>query len=88
MEQVSCSMSGSNCCFLTYIQISQEASKVVWYSHLLKSFPQIVVIYTVKGFDVINKEEIDIPKLYLKICKLCYIKKSIGGGGECNVICK
>ena len=32
-------MSSSNCCFLTCIQISQEASQVVWYSHLLKNFP-------------------------------------------------
>ena len=32
-------MSGSNCCFLTCTQISQEAGKVVWYSHLLKNFP-------------------------------------------------
>ena len=29
----------SNCCFLTCIQISQEAGQVVWYSHLLKNFP-------------------------------------------------
>ena len=43
-------MSGSNCCFLTWIQISQEAGKVVWYSHLSKNFPQFVVIHTVKGF--------------------------------------
>ena len=48
-------MSGSNCCFLTCIQISQEAGKVVWYSHLLKNFPQFLVIYTVKGFGIINK---------------------------------
>jgi len=33
---------------------------VVWYSHLLKNFPQFVVIYTVKGFGVINKAEIDV----------------------------
>ena len=32
-------MSSSNCCFLTCIQISQEAGKVVWYSHLFKNFP-------------------------------------------------
>ena len=31
--------SGSNCCFLTCIQVSQEAGKVVWYSHLFKNFP-------------------------------------------------
>ena len=36
-------MSCSNCCFLTCIQISQEAGKVVWYSHLFKNFPQFVV---------------------------------------------
>ena len=33
------SMSSSNYCFLTCIQISQEAGQVVWYSHLLKNFP-------------------------------------------------
>ena len=33
---------------------------MVWYSHLLKSFPQIVVIHTVKGFDVVNKAEVDV----------------------------
>ena len=33
---------------------------MVWYSHLLKNFPQFVVIHTVKGFDVINKAEIDV----------------------------
>ena len=43
---------------MTYIQISQEEGKVVWYSHLLKNFPQLVVIYTVKGFGVINKAEV------------------------------
>ena len=33
---------------------------MVWYSHLLKNFPQFVVIYTVKGFGVINKVEVDV----------------------------
>ena len=59
-EPVCCSMSSSNCCFLTWIQISQGADKVVWYSHLFQNFPQFVVIHTVKGFDVINKAEVDI----------------------------
>ena len=49
-----------HCCFLTCIQISQEADQVVWYSHLFKNFPQFVVTYTVKGFGVINKAEIDV----------------------------
>src|SRR5574341_946001 len=60
LEPVYCSMSHSNCCFLTYIQISQEAGQVVWYSHLLKNFPQFVVIHTVKGFGIANKAEIDV----------------------------
>ena len=33
---------------------------MVWYSHLLKNFLQFVVIYTVKGFDVVNKAEVDV----------------------------
>ena len=53
-------MSGSNRCFLTYIQLSQKAGKVVWYSHLLGNFPQFVVIHTAKGFGVINKAEVDV----------------------------
>ena len=56
----SCSMSSSNCCFLTCIQISQEAGQVVFYSHLLKNFPQFVVIHTVKGFGVVNKAKVDV----------------------------
>ena len=53
-------MSSSNFCFLTCIQISQEAGQVVWFSHLLKNFPQFVVIHTVKGFGIINKAEVDV----------------------------
>ena len=59
-EPVHCSMSGSNCCFLTCIQVSQETGKVVWYSHFFKNFPQFVVIYTVKGFGIVNKTEINL----------------------------
>ena len=55
-----CSMFGSNCFFLTYIQISQEAGKVVWYSHLLETFPKFVVIHTAKSFGIVNKAEIDV----------------------------
>ena len=53
-------MSSSNCCFLTCIHIAQEADKVAWYSHLLKNFPQFVVIQTVRGFGVVNKAKIDV----------------------------
>ena len=60
LEPVCCSMSSSDCGFLLCIQISQEAGQVIWYSHLLKNFPQFVVIHTVKGFGVVNKAEIDV----------------------------
>ena len=53
-------MSGFNCCFLTCIQISEEAGKVVWFSHLLKNFPQFAVICIVKGFGIVNKTEVDV----------------------------
>ena len=53
-------MSDSNYCFLTCIQISQEAGKVIWYSHLFKNFPQFILIHTVKGFGIVNKAEIDV----------------------------
>ena len=53
-------MSSSNCCFLTCIQVSQEAGQVVWYFHLLQNFPQFIVIHTVEGFHIVNKAEIDV----------------------------
>ena len=53
-------MSDSNYCILTCIQISQEAAKVVWCSHLLKNFSQFVVIHTVKVFGEVSKAEGDI----------------------------
>ena len=53
-------MSSFNCCFLTGIQISQEAGQVVWYSHLFQNFPLFIVIHTVKGFGIVNKAEIDV----------------------------
>ena len=45
---------------MTCIDISQEADQVVWYFHLLKNFPQFIVIHTVKGFGIANKAEIDV----------------------------
>ena len=51
-------MSGCNYCFLTYVQISEEAGKVVWYFHVLKNFPHFVVIHTVKDFGIVNKAEV------------------------------
>ena len=53
----------TNYCSLTCIQISQEAAKVIWYSHLFKNFPQFPplcgVIHTVKGFSVVNGADVD-----------------------------
>ena len=40
------------------MQVSQEVDKVVWYSQLLKNFPQFVVIHTVKGFSVVNEADV------------------------------
>jgi len=36
------------------------AGQVVWYSHLLKNFPQFIVIHTVKGFGIVNKAEVHV----------------------------
>ena len=60
LEPVHCFMSCSNCCFLTCIQVSQEAGQVVWYFHFFKNFPQFVVIHIVKGFGIVNKAKVDV----------------------------
>ena len=57
-EPVSCSISSSNCCFLTHIKVSQETAKVVWYFYLFKNFPQFVVIHTVKSFSGVSEAEV------------------------------
>ena len=53
-------MSIFNCCFLTCIQVSQEAGQVVWYSHFFQNFSQFIVIHIVKDFGIVNKAEIDV----------------------------
>ena len=60
LEPIHCFTSSSNCCFLTCIQVSQEAGKVVWHSHLFKNFPQFVVIHIAKGFSIVNEVEVDV----------------------------
>ena len=57
LEPVCCFMSSSNCCFLTCIQVSQEAGQVVKYSHLFKTFQQLIVIHIVKGFGIVKKKK-------------------------------
>ena len=59
LEAVQSFMTCSNYCFLTCIQISQEAGQVVWHSHLFQNF-QFIVIHTVKDFGIVNKAEIDV----------------------------
>ena len=60
LEPFRFSMSGSDCCFLTCTQVSQEAGHVAWYSHLFQNVPQFIVIHRVKGVGIINKAELDV----------------------------
>ena len=48
---------------------------MVWYSYLLKNFPQFVVIHTFKGFSIINEAEVDI---YLKFSCFFYDPMDVG----------
>ena len=73
LEPVHCSMSCSNCCFFTCIQISQEADKVVWYSLLFQNFPQFVVIHPVNGFSLVNEADV-----FLEFCCFFSDPKDVG----------
>ena len=75
LELAHCSMAISNCCFLTCIQISQEAGQLVWYSHLLKNFPQFVVTHTVKTFGRVNKAEVG---AFLELCHFFNYPTDVG----------
>ena len=68
-------MSSSNCYFLIYIQISQEAGKVVKYSLLFKNFPQFTVIHTIKGFRLVNEAEVDV---FLELSCFSYDPVNVG----------
>ena len=48
---------------------------MVWYSHLLKNFPQFVVSHTVKGFGVVNKAEVDV---FLELSYFFYDPRDVG----------
>ena len=72
-ETVHCSMSDSNCCFLTCIQISQEASQVVWYSRFFKNFPVFCDPHSHKGFGVFSNAEVDV---FLELS--CFLQWSNG----------
>ena len=68
-------MSGSNYCLFTHIQVSQETGKMVWYSHLSKSFLQFAKINTVKGFSIVDETEIDVS---LKFPYFLYKPANVG----------
>ena len=70
-----CSMSSSNCCFLTCIQIFQNGGQMVWYSCLLKNFPQLFVMHTVRGFGVVNKAEVYV---FLELSRFFYDPMDVG----------
>ena len=61
-------------CFLTFTHISQEAGQVIWYSHLFNNFPQFVVIHIDKGFDIVNKAEVDV---FLELSALSVIQRML-----------
>ena len=75
-------MSGSNSCFLSYIQVSQETGKVVWYSHLFKNFLQFAMIHTVKGFSLVNETGVD---FYLEFS--CFFSDLIDVGNLISFLC-
>ena len=68
-------MSGSDCCFLTCTQVSQEAGHVAWYSHLFQNVPQFIVIHTVKGFGIVKKADIDV---FLELSCFCDDPADVG----------
>ena len=82
LEPVCCSMSSSNCCFLTCIQVSQGVGEVVWYSHLFQNIPQFVVIHTIKGFGIVNKAVVDV---FLEFSCFFYDPADVGNliSGSC-----
>ena len=73
IEPVHYSMSGSNCCFLTCILVSQEAGKMVWDFHFFKDFPHFVVIYIVKDFSVVNEADV-----FLELSWFFYDQNDVG----------
>ena len=73
------SISCSNCCFLTCIQLSQEAGDIMWHSHILKNFPQFVVIHTVEAFSIVKEAELDV---FLELSCFFYDPTDVG-----NLIC-
>ena len=55
-------------------QVGVPSRQVVWYSFLCQNFPQFIVIYTVKGFGVVNEAEIDV---FLELCYFWMIQQML-----------
>ena len=75
-----CSMSSSNCCFLSCIQVSQEADQVDWYSHLFQNCPQFIVNHTVKDFGIVNKAE----DVFLELSCFFNVPANVGNFISCS----
>ena len=67
------------------IHVSQEAGKIVWYSHLFKNFPLFVVIHTVKGFSIVSDAEVGV---FLEFSCFFYDRMDVGnlisGSSACS----
>ena len=81
LEPVHCSISSSNCYFVTCIQISQESGKLVWYTDLFKNCPQFDVIHSVKCFGIVSKAEVD---LFLDFSCFFYEPTDVGYWISCS----
>ena len=81
LEPISCSIQGSNGCFLTHIQFSQQTGKMARYSHVFKSFPQFIMIHTVKGFSVVKEAGIDV---FLEFPCFLYDPANVGNLNQRN----
>ena len=75
-------MSGSNCCFLTCIQVSQKTCRVVWYSHLSKNFPVCCDAHS-QDFSTVNETEVDFFWNSLVFCSV-NVGNLISGYSACS----
>ena len=70
-------------CFLTCIQISQEADQVVWYSHPFQNFPQFTVIYTVMVSSPITSWQID-GETVETVADFIFLGSKVTADGDCS----
>ena len=83
-------MSSCNCCFLTYIQVSQEASQVVWYSHhiwphqMVDTEIRLIMFFTAKGGEALYSQQKQDQELTVAqiMNPYCQIQTEIEESGE------